>query len=256
MRTAESIWRDMGISVPDEADIEVIAYFCGARVEYRPLTNCAARIIGKNNQAIITVDEASSTERQRFSVAHELGHWMGDRGDIAVSCRAAAMSSTRLQGVANDREAAANRFAVELLMPAHLFRQAALNKPVTMVTARSLADQFRVSLTAAALRLVELGSFPSIVVNSSPNGYQWSWRHPYLPRQIRVNRQLSKNTEAYRLAVSANPKPRGPTQVDAEDWVAHDGAEYYVVTEDSVRTGPQSVLSLIWWHDETAIAQL
>ncbi len=256
MRTPQSIWQDMGITRPDDVDIEVIAYFCGARVEYRPLTNCAARIIGKGHQAIITVDQESSTERQRFSVAHELGHWMGDRGDIAVSCRSSTLSPSRFRDFENDRESAANRFAVELLMPAHFFKEAARNKQITMATARLLAQQFQVSLTAAAIRLVELGSFPAIIVCSGPRGYRWSWRHPDLPLPVRVSRQLSKNTEAYRLIMSTTAAPQGPIQVDTDDWVIHHGAEGYVVTEDSVRIGPETILSLIWWHDESPIAEI
>ena len=45
--TPEGLWQQMGIVSPDDVDIEVMAYFCGARVKYRELTSCAARIVGK-----------------------------------------------------------------------------------------------------------------------------------------------------------------------------------------------------------------
>jgi Zn-dependent peptidase ImmA (M78 family) len=59
----------------------------------------------------------------------------------------------KLKDFQSDREAAANCFVVELLMPAHLFSKAARNKAVTIASAVTLAAQFRVSLTAAAIRL-------------------------------------------------------------------------------------------------------
>ena len=254
-RTPAGIWREMGITGPEDVDIEVMAFFCGARVKYRELTSCAARIVGKNNKAIITVDQRASPERQRFSIAHELGHWVQDRGQVAVSCRSSDLTPSRLRDFQNDREAAANRFAVELLMPAHLFSEVARNKPVTFATAATLATQFRVSLTAAAIRLVELGSYPALVVCSNKDGYQWSWRHPELPLSMRVNRTVSRNSVAHSLHLDSAFEPPGPTVVDADDWVNHANVENYVVTEDSVRIGQDSVLTLVWWHDETALSE-
>lgn len=249
-RTPETIWRDMGITNPEDVDIEVIAYFCGATVKYRNLSSCAARIVGRGNKAIITVDKNTSKERQRFSIGHELGHWLQDRGEIALNCREAYLSPSRYRNFETDREAAANRFSVELLMPSMLFAEAAANKPITMATARKLADDFQVSLTASAIRLVELGSFPSIVVCNGPHGYKWSWRHPDLPLSVKVRRLLSKHTDAYSLISHLDATPSGPTEVDADDWVEHIIGDEYVVTEDSVRIGNQVVLSLIWWHNE------
>ncbi|MCB0253940.1 MAG: ImmA/IrrE family metallo-endopeptidase [Anaerolineae bacterium] len=252
-RTPESIWRAMGIDSPADADIEVIAYFCGATVKYRTLTNCAAQIVGRGNKAIISVDSRATEERQRFSVAHELGHWLRDRKTIVLSCRSSDLSPSRFRNFETDREAAANRFAVELLMPTLLFREAARNRSITMETALDLRRQFQVSRTAAAIRLIELGSFPSIVVCNGPQGYKWSWRHPELPLSVRVSRRLSKHTQAYRLLADANAVETGPMEVDADDWVDQKGSEDYVVTEDSVRLNPHTVLSLIWWHDEAPL---
>lgn len=252
-KTPAGLWREMGIQSPDEVDIEVMAFFCGARVKYRNLPSCAARIVGKENKAIITVDQNASSERQRFSIAHELGHWVQDRGQVSVSCRASDLTPYRLKDFRNNREAAANRFAVELLMPTHHFKEAVKNKAINIESAATLAAQFRVSLTAAAIRLVELGSFPSIVVCTSANGYKWSWRHPELPLSIRVNRFVSRHSVAQKLHLATELEPPGPTVVDADDWVNYANVEDYVIVEDSVRIGRGSVLTVLWWHDETSL---
>ena len=252
-RTPSSIWHDLRISTPEEADIEVMAYFCGATVKYRHLTSCAARIVGKGNKAIITVDQSSRPERQRFSVAHELGHWLHDRGEMVFNCHTADISPNRYKNYETDPEAAANRFAAELLMPSLLFREVATSLPITFETANQLARLFQVSETAAAVRLVELGSFPSIIVCHGIKGYKWSWRHPELPFSVRVRRLLSKHTEAYRLLRDPSYAPPGPSEVDADDWVDHATGGEYVVTEDSIRLDSRTTLSLIWWHDESAL---
>lgn len=248
-RTPYSIWTDLGITTPEEANIEVMAYFCGATVKYRPLKSCAARIVGKGNKAIISIDQDATPERQRFSIAHELGHWLKDRGAITFSCRAKDMNPKRYRDYETDPEAAANRFAVELLMPSLIFKPAAAGQPITFDAANRLKHQFGVSLTAAAIRLVELGSFPSMIVCHDIKGYKWSWRHPDLPPYVKVRRLQSKHTEAYRLLRDAAYSPQGPVEVDADDWVDHKTAADYVVTEDSVRSQSNTTLSLIWWRD-------
>jgi len=255
-KTPESIWHDLGILDPAHADIEVMAYFCGATVEYRNLDGCAARIIGLGNRAIITVNKEDSVERQRFSIGHELGHWIRDRGKAFFQCVHGDLSPKNLKNYINDPEAAANHFAVELLMPKILFRESARNRPITMTTALGLKEDFRVSLTAAAIRLVQLGSYPSFVACHDEKGYLWSWRHENIPLSIRVRRLLSKNTAAYRLIFDPGYSEEGAIDVDADDWVEHERASEYVVKEDSMRIGHNKVLSLIWWHDESQITDI
>jgi hypothetical protein len=45
-RTPFEILSDLGISEPDEIDIEAIAEDCGATIRYRSLSGCAAWIMG------------------------------------------------------------------------------------------------------------------------------------------------------------------------------------------------------------------
>src|SRR5262249_32793145 len=63
---AEFILKDLGITSPDEIDVEAIAWRLGARVRYERLDHCEARIVGANDAAIITVNQKASIERQRF----------------------------------------------------------------------------------------------------------------------------------------------------------------------------------------------
>ena len=79
---AEETLRELGVTDPKDIDIEAIAWCLGARVTYRPLDRCEARITGNGDQAIITVNSRSPWRRRRYSVAHELGHWKYDRGRV------------------------------------------------------------------------------------------------------------------------------------------------------------------------------
>src|SRR3990167_6984819 len=104
---------DLGITSPEEIDIEAIAFHCGATILYRPLTGCAARIVGNGNNAIITVDSGSPRERQRFSAAHERGHWTDDRGKSAFSGQETQFVEKWSR---HNPESRANSYASDLLL--------------------------------------------------------------------------------------------------------------------------------------------
>jgi hypothetical protein len=161
-RSPEGLLKELGITQPKEIDVEAIAFYCGVLVRYRHLDGCAARIIGRADRAICSVDPAGSRRRQRFSVGHELGHWMHDRGKAGYLCQKKDLRTP--WGLLQSPEARANRYAAELLMPASMFKSAAHNRPMTLDTVSELGVGFKTSLTATAIRLVELGSFPAMVI--------------------------------------------------------------------------------------------
>lgn len=84
---AEAMLSELGVTEPQEIDLEAIAWCFGARVKCRPLDGCEARIAASGDQAIVTVSSRCSHRRRRFSLAHELGHWKYHRGRLLV-CRA------------------------------------------------------------------------------------------------------------------------------------------------------------------------
>ena len=174
-RTASALLAELGVSSPADIDIEAIAFHCGAVVRYRPLTGCAARIVGKNDTALITVDSNSNRARQRFSAAHELGHWMHDRGEASFSCQEAQFSK---EWSRNNPETRANRYASDLLLPEALFRPAATAyTSMDFDTVRELAAIFDTSLPATAIRLAEQGPLPTMLVCYSAAGREWFVRH-------------------------------------------------------------------------------
>ena len=176
---AEAILRRLGVTDPREIDIEAIAWYLGARVRYRPLSACEARIVGTADQAIITVNARASRRRKRFSIGHELGHWHQDRGNL-LFCQAEDI------GVAGpgalSRERAADRFASRLLMPDYLFQpMAGSSAKVTFASVRTIADAFDTSMTATAIRLVDGGYFVGCLVCHGRHGRKWFTRSPELP---------------------------------------------------------------------------
>lgn len=220
-------------------------------MRYRKLDGCAARIIGRGDRAIISVDGNSPSERQRFSIGHELGHWMRDRGKPVYLCQEADIRSSWSQ---QSSEARANQFSADLLMPEFMFKARARARPMTFDTVNDLAAEFQTSRTATAIRLVQLGSYPAMVVCYGQQGRRWHIAGPDVPGVLWPHKELSHDTEAFTL-LFGQPKPTRPTIVDADAWIDHRSSSRYTVCEHSIRVGAE-VLVLLWWKDESQILDL
>lgn len=99
---------------------------------------------------LITYNMSEPPVRQRFTIAHEIGHHVnGDRN-------APRDSSAQFSARSHDpKEVAANRFAAALLMPAAMVKHAVYSDGVTDL--RELAKKFGVSTAAMEFRLKALG---------------------------------------------------------------------------------------------------
>lgn len=248
----EEILADLGIKEPDDLDIEAIAEFCGATIRYKPLYGCEARIIGYRDRAIITVNTNSWRGRQRFSGGHELGHWMNDRRQIAFTC--AYENYVRGWWAANP-ETRANRFASDLLLPLSMFQPRSYRLPVTFESVRNLADTFKMSLTATAIRLVEHGGLPAMLVCNSPQKKEWFVASSEVKGRLWPLVRPGQGATALSLLREMS-EHKGPIDVRSDHWINHPSADRYWIKEDSLRLKEGTVLSLLWWEDEQQLVDL
>lgn len=101
-----------------------------------------------------------SPERKRFTVAHEVGHWVlhARRGEAKTYEEACAPDDIREDGGSREREREANAFANELIMPEAIISMLA---PELGCNLALLAERFEISVRALELRLIRLDLLPS-----------------------------------------------------------------------------------------------
>ncbi len=105
----------------------------------------------RNGFRLILVSNATSWTRQRFSIAHELGHILaGDAQDLQVDIDVMAPLAKQA-----DTERRANAFAASFLMPAEVINVAAGNMDDDAFA--RLVGRFGVSPSALSWRLLNLG---------------------------------------------------------------------------------------------------
>lgn len=244
---AQSVLQELGVTEPSEIDIDAIAWSLGARVKYRPLDGCEARIAGNGDRAIITVDSRSSLRRRRFSAAHELGHWKYDRGRILV-CRADEIG--RAGQNYPTRERVADSYAAQLLMPTYIFDPIARSYPkATFQTVTAIADLFDTSMTATAIRLVEGRHFPAVLVCHGPKGRKWFTRSPEIPDRWFPQDTLDPESFAFGILFGKQPSDAIPRKIPADAWFDRPEAQRYEVQEQTIRTADDEILTLVLFRD-------
>ena len=105
---------------------------------------------GKSGWTIL-VNSSDSPRRARFTVAHEIGHFLLHKDIASQYGRIVDDAHYRSEQISDFRESEANRFAADLLMPWNLIKQTVETPEITSV--EQMADLFEVSKVAMAIRL-------------------------------------------------------------------------------------------------------
>lgn len=147
-------------------NVEALARACGIvvirdRFEDADVSGILYRDQGHQ---VIGVNSAHPAQRQRFTIAHELGHWALHPGhELILDVPVRVNLRDKTSGMASDiEEIEANSFAAALLMPEHLIRHQLSHLPASQrrepdITAAALARVFKVSTAALNFRLINLG---------------------------------------------------------------------------------------------------
>lgn len=248
---AEDLLQSLGITAPEEIDLEAIAYTQGVRIKYHPLDGCEARIIGVGDVAIVTVNNQCTARRQRYSIGHELGHWKYHRGQKLV-CRPSEIEY--LSDRASSVEKLADSFAASLLMPSYLFLPMLRSyKRLNFDVVKGMADAFQVSITAAVIRCVELGDAPAMALYHTLRGRAWFNRSELVPRKWFPRADLQPESSAMNALFNQNVAPLSTTRlntVSAEAWFDRYNANRYEIQEQTFKVSPNEIITLLIIDDE------
>ncbi len=143
--------------------IEGIVKRYGLQLHFQALqSDLSGFLYREQENGIIGVNSIHAKVRQRFTIAHELGHFLLHQNDSLHVDRAVHVKfrgNLSKQGIDTD-EMEANLFAAEILMPQDLIvREFERNEPIDILDEDfivQLAHQYNVSMQALILRLVNL----------------------------------------------------------------------------------------------------
>lgn len=231
---AEWLWRLYGFTKPADLILEDIAFARGVIVTEGFLDKMDARLVRIGEKGLIRVRQnISHLGQKRFAIAHELGHWeLHKKESQFFACTSEDMVASYKK---SPQEGEANMFAASLLMPSILFVDHANNKEFSFKTISSLAEYFITSLTATAIRYVDLSHDYYAIVCSEAGKIRW-WRGSNDFENkfwIIPGTKLSKNTLAGSFFYN-NHKSEGSDQVGIDAWCDKGSyCESYTFIEES-----------------------
>ncbi len=145
--------------------VDRIAKFLGAQLRFSPLDEeLSGMIFIKEGIPIIGVNSLHHPHRQRFTIAHELGHLELHRelisNEVHVDKQFRVLMRDGVSASGTDKiEVEANQYAAELLIPTFLLEQFLENKRFDIdddSPLDELAKKFRVSKQTMQYRVINL----------------------------------------------------------------------------------------------------
>jgi hypothetical protein len=179
----------------------------------------------------IIVNANSSAQRRRYSIGHELGHFLNERHRPAnlegFACTRRDMVAPRGAERHQRQEIEANAFAIEVLTPRHLLGQN-LRPGADLEHALAIAERFDISRAAATRRYVALHEERLAAVFSHNGSILYIEKPKAFPSTTRWNRDL----------MGPHPAPprdgsslTGLEEVAAAGWLTDpDGHQLFVQT--------------------------
>ncbi|CAG7650333.1 hypothetical protein PAESOLCIP111_06054 [Paenibacillus solanacearum] len=150
--------------------VEEIAKNLNIHVQYQPFEGELSGLLFRNedeSEVIIGVNSSHSVNRQRFTIAHELGHFLLHKGNEMHVDRGFKLNfrDENSSKAINPEEVEANAFAAALLMPKQFLIEAVQEKldgEIDLLNNESkqfteIAEQFKVSQQALFIRLGKIG---------------------------------------------------------------------------------------------------
>ncbi len=236
--------REYGFAHPRDIRLEDIAMDRGVLVITGGIAGCEGRLVRKGKQGIIRVRNAlPEVGRQRFAIAHEFGHWELHDSSQWFVCSSADLRDYERSPI----ETEANTFASEFLMPSHLIRPRCEKAVPSLQLIQGLAEDFNVSLTAAAIRFIRESRHDCVLVQSNNREIQW-WvrKKDRFGVWFRSRQPLDRQCLAW-YAFDGEPLTEEMEQVPTEAWFPELPADLdFEVFEQSMKLGRyNAVLTLL-----------
>ena len=181
---------------------------------------------------------------QRFSIAHEIGHYVLDGHVDHIFPSGNGLHSSKAGFVSGDPfELEADHFAAGLLMPDPLFSREVRRFGDGLEAVEGMARKCRTSLTATAIRYAETAAVPVAVVVSTGNsvdycfmseslqdfsGLEWLRKGQPLPADVETD-LFNRNPDNVLQA------QRGHAEIDLRDWFG--GPRSLPGTEETIGLG-------------------
>jgi Zn-dependent peptidase ImmA (M78 family) len=195
-RLAQAVHKQLGTSNKAVPIVEIATALDITEIRYEPLESFEGALLTTPERDVgsILVNESSGSERRRFTIAHELGHylnvWHTPTSEAGFMCAKSDLGSFIIKPgltVHELQELQANQFAIELLAPRKQVERLTSDEP-SLAEALAMGDRFELSKAASTRRYAELHHCPVAIVYTQQGKINF-----HIPSKSCPTLQLRKN---------------------------------------------------------------
>jgi Zn-dependent peptidase ImmA (M78 family) len=203
----------------------------------------------KKQKGVILYKAGSRKERRRFTIAHELGHFLMPSHKGNQQCTAADLRETRRDTIHQRQEAEANRFAAGLLMPKPWFvKDMDRLGDADVMHVQTLAKQYCTSLEATSNRYTELTEDCCAFVFAKDNVIRYVRSTNKFPRLIvKKGDQFPAGCASLRAPLQPLRTATTWTELDGSVWLQNEwGKKSPAILEQSMRQSDGFQVTLLF----------
>jgi Zn-dependent peptidase ImmA (M78 family) len=155
-----NILSELKINTPNKIDVFKIAEYLGVDVKPAKLdSSISGLFVIKEQKPYIRYNDSEAPQRQKFTIAHELGHYVLHKDIPLFVEKNEAVLYRNMDSTTGEllKEKEANSFAASLLMPKFMIDEQIENIPNGKDPVIHLSEVFKVSSQAMYYRLNNLG---------------------------------------------------------------------------------------------------
>ncbi len=199
----------------------------------------------------INIDNGNRIDsaRGRFTLAHELGHYIIDAHRIGLMMGLLEPHhSTTNQKQFYEIEREADYFACCLLMPEVRFQKDIYRKKFCFDLINSLSKEYNVSITACAFRFAQIGSHPIMIIYAESGIIKWVYNSDDFPYKYLLNNKKISNSfvmgEYFNNTTTEISKTAQIWAIDCFDYVKNEDSnkKFY----EHCIAHKNAALSIIW----------
>lgn len=230
-------------------DLSQIAGTLRLSIKEEDLEQCEAVLVRPKGipRGIIAVNRNIRSEaRKRFSIAHEIGHYVlpgHDEGGAICNPTDIEVWKDR----SNSKEREADDFAAELIIPTAVVKARLAKTTPSLNVIETIATECKASLSASAWKYCDLTSEQVAILWSEQGNVSWSRSSPEFPFYLKRGWAVEEASYAFDCFKGLKV-PLHPELVPATAWIdsfnLKDGAKIY--EESRALPSYDSVLTLLW----------
>lgn len=196
--------------LPRRVPVEEIAASVGiVEIKDREMDGFEGALVAnpQKTQGAIAVKQGTHRRRRRYTIGHELGHFLIPSHGAQMQCTSADMRERRWDNPVRKREHEANRFSAGLLMPKPVFTKDVDSLGTADVThVKKLSDLYDVSLEATANRYADLSPDMCAFVFAKDGKVRYTRPSRSMPELgVRPGDSLPESSVAARLKTVGTP---------------------------------------------------